>query len=83
MVVIIILKVLFLFLTFWFYIILPDVDSFTFYFQMSGRLLNAHGYGAPEFDSGSYTYQSDVYSFGVVLLELLTGRKSYDRLAVH
>ncbi|KAF3451538.1 hypothetical protein FNV43_RR07633 [Rhamnella rubrinervis] len=47
--------------------------------QMSGRLLNAHGYGAPEFDSGSYTHQSDVYSFGVVLLELLTGRKSYDR----
>ncbi|XP_060669797.1 protein STRUBBELIG-RECEPTOR FAMILY 3 isoform X1 [Ziziphus jujuba] len=47
--------------------------------QMSGSLLNAYGYGAPEFDSGTYTYQSDVYSFGVVLLELLTGRKSYDR----
>lgn len=37
------------------------------------------GYGAPELELGSYTYQSDVYSFGVVLLELLTGRKSYDR----
>ncbi|XP_041027203.1 protein STRUBBELIG-RECEPTOR FAMILY 3-like isoform X2 [Juglans microcarpa x Juglans regia] len=47
--------------------------------KLSGRLLIAYGYGAPEFDSGSYTYQSDVYSFGVVMLELLTGRKSYDR----
>nr|POF02789.1 protein strubbelig-receptor family 3 [Quercus suber] len=47
--------------------------------QLSGRLLTAYGYGAPEFDSGSYTYQSDVYSFGVVMLELLTGRKSFDR----
>jgi serine/threonine protein kinase len=51
------------------------------YCQLSGRLLTAYGYGAPEFDSGSYTHQSDVYSFGVVMLELLTGRKSYDRLA--
>ncbi|EXC56735.1 Protein STRUBBELIG-RECEPTOR FAMILY 1 [Morus notabilis] len=41
--------------------------------------LSVHGYGAPEFESGSYTYQSDVYSFGVVLLELLTRRKPYDR----
>ncbi|KAH6829069.1 STRUBBELIG-receptor family 3 [Perilla frutescens var. hirtella] len=37
------------------------------------------GYGAPELDFGSYSYQSDVYSFGVVMLRLLTGRKSYDR----
>ncbi|KAI4296650.1 hypothetical protein L6164_036594 [Bauhinia variegata] len=36
-------------------------------------------YGASEFEFGSYTQQSDVYSFGVVMLELLTGRKSYDR----
>ncbi|KAJ7948272.1 Strubbelig receptor family protein [Quillaja saponaria] len=47
--------------------------------QLSGSLLSAYGYGAPEFESGIYTYQSDVYSFGVVMLELLTGRKSYDR----
>lgn len=42
--------------------------------------LQGCGYGAPELESGSYTCQSDVYSFGVVMLELLTGRKSYDRL---
>ncbi|KAH8490462.1 hypothetical protein H0E87_022846 [Populus deltoides] len=47
--------------------------------QLSGQLLTAYGYGAPEFESGIYTIQSDVYSFGVVMLELLTGRKSYDR----
>jgi len=46
-------------------------------------LLAAYGYGAPEFDSGIYTWQSDVYSFGVVMLELLTGRMSYDRYACH
>ncbi|KEH39082.1 strubbelig receptor family protein [Medicago truncatula] len=47
--------------------------------QLSGQLLAAYGYGAPEFESGIYTYQSDVYSFGVVMLELLTGRQSYDK----
>ncbi|KAI3676762.1 hypothetical protein L1987_86375 [Smallanthus sonchifolius] len=43
------------------------------------RQLQDSGYGAPELESGSYTYQSDVYSFGVVMLELLTGRKAHDR----
>ncbi|XP_047310591.1 protein STRUBBELIG-RECEPTOR FAMILY 3-like [Impatiens glandulifera] len=43
------------------------------------RQLLENGYGAPEVESGTYTCQSDVYSFGVVMLELLTGRKSYDR----
>ncbi|KDP24176.1 hypothetical protein JCGZ_25833 [Jatropha curcas] len=47
--------------------------------QLSGHLLTAYGYGAPEFENGIYTAQSDVYSFGVVMLELLTGRKSHDR----
>ncbi|XP_044465011.1 protein STRUBBELIG-RECEPTOR FAMILY 3-like isoform X2 [Mangifera indica] len=46
--------------------------------QLSGHLLGAYSYGAPEFESGIYTCQSDVYSFGVVMLELLTGRTSYD-----
>ncbi|KAK7256843.1 hypothetical protein RIF29_30375 [Crotalaria pallida] len=48
--------------------------------QLSGRLLTAYGYSAPEFEAGSYTQQSDVFSFGVVMLELLTGRKSYDNV---
>ncbi|KAF0892793.1 hypothetical protein E2562_017753 [Oryza meyeriana var. granulata] len=38
------------------------------------------GYSAPEVDmTGQYTLKSDVYSFGVVMLELLTGRKPFDR----
>jgi len=28
--------------------------------------------------TGEYSRKTDVYSFGVVLLELLTGRKTYD-----
>jgi serine/threonine protein kinase len=40
------------------------------------------GYSAPEVDmTGQYTLKSDVYSFGVVMLELLTGRKPFDRYA--
>ncbi|KAG2638393.1 hypothetical protein PVAP13_2NG591500 [Panicum virgatum] len=38
------------------------------------------GYRAPEVSmSGQYSLKSDVYSFGVVMLELMTGRKPFDR----
>jgi serine/threonine protein kinase len=41
-------------------------------------------YEAPEIqESGPFTDRSDVYSFGVVMLELLTGRRPYDRLEIH
>ncbi|GKU96532.1 hypothetical protein SLEP1_g9758 [Rubroshorea leprosula] len=48
--------------------------------QLSGNLLTALVYGAPDFETGNYTSKSDVYSFGVVMLELLTGRKSHDSM---
>jgi serine/threonine protein kinase len=44
------------------------------------------GYTAPEVDmTAQYTLKSDVYSFGVVMLELLTGRRPFDRytLIIH
>lgn len=38
------------------------------------------GYRAPEVIlSGQYSLKSDVHSFGVVMLQLLTGRKAFDR----
>jgi len=38
------------------------------------------GYEAPEVVmSGQYTLKSDVFSFGVIMLELLSGRKPFDR----
>jgi serine/threonine protein kinase len=54
-----------------------------FYLSPHMQVLNQNagsGYGAPEVAmSGHYTLKSDVYSFGAVMLELLTGRKPFDR----
>ncbi|KAK1263697.1 Protein STRUBBELIG-RECEPTOR FAMILY 6 [Acorus gramineus] len=48
--------------------------------HQASNLNMGSGYSAPEVGlSGQYTLKSDVYSFGVVMLELLTGRKPFDR----
>ncbi|CAJ2677247.1 probable serine/threonine-protein kinase PBL16 [Trifolium pratense] len=49
--------------------------------HVSTRIMGTYGYAAPEYImTGHLTPRSDVYSFGVVLLELMTGRKSLDKL---
>ncbi|XP_078173858.1 protein STRUBBELIG-RECEPTOR FAMILY 5-like isoform X1 [Carex rostrata] len=53
---------------------LSDCGMAVFYEDTSENL--GAGYGAPE---SVYSIKSDVYSFGVVMLELLTGRKPYDK----
>ncbi|KAG0471443.1 hypothetical protein HPP92_015989 [Vanilla planifolia] len=48
--------------------------------HVSTRIMGTEGYAAPEYVmTGHLTAKSDVYSFGVVLLELLTGRRSFDK----
>lgn len=49
--------------------------------HVSTRVMGTQGYAAPEYImTGHLTAMSDVYSFGVVLLELLTGRRSVDKV---
>lgn len=54
-------------------------QMYLFHLQILSRNAGS-GYSAPEVDmSGQSTLKSDVYSFGVVMLELLSGRKPFDR----
>ncbi|KAJ4820297.1 Protein kinase superfamily protein [Rhynchospora pubera] len=51
--------------------------------HVSTRVLGTHGYAAPEYiATGRISAKADVYSFGVVLLELLTGRRVFDKTRI-
>ncbi|KAJ0847480.1 putative protein kinase RLK-Pelle-SD-2b family [Helianthus annuus] len=47
--------------------------------QVMTRMRGTPGYMAPEWLSSVITEKVDVYSFGIVLLEILCGRKNFDR----
>ncbi|KAG8363040.1 hypothetical protein BUALT_BualtUnG0011200 [Buddleja alternifolia] len=48
--------------------------------DMSTRLMGTYGYAAPEYiATGHLTTKCDVYGYGVVLLELLCGRRAFDK----
>ncbi|KAG6512877.1 probable serine/threonine-protein kinase PBL3 [Zingiber officinale] len=51
--------------------------------HVSTRIVGTYGYAAPEYiATGRLSVKADVYSFGVVLLEILTGRRAFDRARV-
>ncbi|KAJ6816890.1 putative protein kinase 2B, chloroplastic isoform X1 [Iris pallida] len=48
--------------------------------HVSTQVMGTHGYAAPEYiATGRLSAKADVYSFGVVLLELLSGRRAFDK----
>ena len=50
------------------------------YKQASEMAIMDSGYIAPEHvESGNNSTKADTYAFGVLLIELLTGRKPFDR----
>ncbi|XP_021293796.1 cysteine-rich receptor-like protein kinase 25 isoform X5 [Herrania umbratica] len=45
----------------------------------TSRIVGTYGYMPPEYAMhGQFSVKSDVYSFGVIILELITGKKSYN-----
>ncbi|KAL8124127.1 G-type lectin S-receptor-like serine/threonine-protein kinase B120 [Apium graveolens] len=57
----------------------PGDDTHFNTFRISGT----HGYMAPEYAMRGYlSVKTDVFSFGVLLLEIVSGRKNFDRLLV-
>ncbi|GLU10930.1 hypothetical protein SLE2022_277060 [Rubroshorea leprosula] len=57
----------------------PKPDALT---KMESRICGTLGYMAPEYSmKGEFSVKIDVYALGIVLLEVLCGRKNFDRIA--